>query len=711
MPTLDDPYGLSDGRNQLFDPLRIQQPDPSQPSVADAWSANTKALGDIIHSQLFSSDPATSDTAWRSFLAPAPGTTYAASPWLPVARDDATGDYRLALPTGLRDFAKGVYDAVRGPETGTMTPEATMALAAPALARVLERPSGDVLSAFSGSQRGIREAEVAAKAKTAEAEPPNLLGQVIARTEGAPEAAAPAETATPAAPAAPATPLEAAVAKTEAEAAAPQPLGDTPMLQQIVSDGLREQDRVSTRIPTAAPPKAGVLPPDPHRTAELNIGIQAARDSDPAFDKNAMMLRDGDFPDLPVKGMRNPGNIADASVGAMANNLVWLHDQMVQHFGQDTVDRAANWYDGAHQIAINLAAKTGYEPRQIAAVMAALSPQKDWYQNADLGDRLIDIVQNGKNQAWTPEMTDWATKYAGEKAADIAKDRAKGKDDTADGKQTGLDTFNEAVARMQGGDHPLQGLPLWQINDPDVAKQRLYDRSVFVRAMDEAHHSRAYPIVTPEGTFGDLATNDDGSTSNIGWGSFKEIGKAISALDNPDLAHISRLMGGNHKVRSFYNNIISPNSQRDDTTIDTHAINATHLRPMGGSHSVVKFGLGMGGSSSNATGAQGGYGLEHEAYRQATQLLNARPGAQPLLPRQLQSIAWEAVRGLFTPEQKRDKALVADVDAIWNQARNRQITVDEARNQILTRVKGIEPPSWYKPPPPAPETPDEEPTP
>jgi hypothetical protein len=251
---------------------------------------------------------------------------------------------------------------------------------------------------------------------------------------------------------------------------------------------------------------------------------------------------------------------------------------------------------------------------------------------------------------------------------------------------------------MQEGYNPLAGQPLWQINDLDVAKQRLYDRSVFVRAFDEAHHARSYPIVTPEGTFGDLATNDDGSPSGIGWGSFPEIQKAIAALDNPSLEHISKLMGQNHKVRSFYNNIISPNSRYDDTTIDTHAINAAHLRPMGGSHPVVKFGLGMAGSSSNATGSQGGYGLEHEAYRQATALLNARPGARQLLPRQLQSIAWEAVRGLFTPEQKRDTGLVRDVDEIWRQARDRKITIDDARRMILERAKGIEPPSWYKPP-------------
>jgi hypothetical protein len=39
------------GQNGLFDPLRIQQPDPGQVSLADAWTANTKALGDEIARQ------------------------------------------------------------------------------------------------------------------------------------------------------------------------------------------------------------------------------------------------------------------------------------------------------------------------------------------------------------------------------------------------------------------------------------------------------------------------------------------------------------------------------------------------------------------------------------------------------------------------------------------------------------------------------------
>jgi hypothetical protein len=42
---------MSGTRNQLFEPLQIQQPDSQQPSPADAWTANTKLLTDWLNQQ------------------------------------------------------------------------------------------------------------------------------------------------------------------------------------------------------------------------------------------------------------------------------------------------------------------------------------------------------------------------------------------------------------------------------------------------------------------------------------------------------------------------------------------------------------------------------------------------------------------------------------------------------------------------------------
>lgn len=63
-----------------------------------------------------------------AYLAPAPNTTYGNI--LPIAQDNTTGALRLALPSALRSVGQGVLDLFDGPATGSMTPEATMALAA-----------------------------------------------------------------------------------------------------------------------------------------------------------------------------------------------------------------------------------------------------------------------------------------------------------------------------------------------------------------------------------------------------------------------------------------------------------------------------------------------------------------------------------------------------------------------------------------------------
>jgi hypothetical protein len=398
-----------------------------------------------------------------------------------------------------------------------------------------------------------------------------------------------------------------------------------------------EIDRVSTRIPTAKPAKGAEPLPDPHTVADMNINIDAARATPEAFNNNAMALRGSDYPDLPVRGMRNPDNIADKSIDHMADNLVWLHDRMVDQYGPEMVNRASQWYDGANRIALDLSGQTGLAPRQIAGGLAALSPQKNWFENVDLGKRLINIVGNKNNLSTTPQMNDWATNFV---------NNAVAKADTPS-KQAAAAELQMSLNSMR------KGQTLGEITDPDT-------RALFARAYDEAHNPRDVPIVNPEGDLnGDIMRNADGSPRRIAWGSFGEIKKALGALDGPDdLASISRLMGGNHKVRSFFNNIIAPNAPHADTTIDTHAIAAAHLRPLGSGDPVVSTGLGLSGSSSNATGSKGAYGLYHEAYRRAAERLG-------ILPRQMQSIAWEGVRGLFSPEQKRNIPFVGQNADIW----------------------------------------------
>jgi ribosomal protein S7 len=64
-----------------------------------------------------------------------------------------------------------------------------------------------------------------------------------------------------------------------------------------------------------------------------------------------------------------------------------------------------------------------------------------------------------------------------------------------------------------------------------------------------------------------------------------------------------------------------------------------------------------------------------------------------ILPREMQSITWEAVRGLFVPEFKTEKNRRL-VDEIWTDYENKKIDANETRNRIEAVAGGIRPPSW-----------------
>jgi hypothetical protein len=238
------------------------------------------------------------------------------------------------------------------------------------------------------------------------------------------------------------------------------------------------------------------------------------------------------------------------------------------------------------------------------------------------------------------------------------------------------------ICRSVGGSLLFEGKTLAQIGD-------LHEQAMVVRFYDEGNAvpGRSYPIWNPEGTpSGDIGKNKDGSPKQAGWGAFTFTVNALSILKNDNRANISEALGGNHKIRNFYNNIISPGYGKD-ATIDTHAVAASMLMPFGGSDMPVKEGLGMAGPSNADTGLKGIYALHLEAYRRAAV-------ARDVLPREMQSITWEALRGLFSPEEKRDPKLEKAVDDTWKQYQQGKIDHAEAQRQILAR--GIKPPRWAK---------------
>ena len=221
------------------------------------------------------------------------------------------------------------------------------------------------------------------------------------------------------------------------------------------------------------------------------------------------------------------------------------------------------------------------------------------------------------------------------------------------------------------------------LNDPEIAAR-------WIRVFDQTYNNRSYRILTPEGGVSDYVTIKDGSDATMAWKSFGAIAKAVSILTDGTASNTYYQIGKEHKVRNFYNNLFGPNSPLGFATIDTHAVAAANLRPLAAQDDEVTQAFGGAGSSSSSnTGLNGTYPIIHEAYRRAAE-------ARGILPRQMQSVTWEAARGLFEASKK--SGMKTEANAIWSRYKSGEIDQERAQKEIFTLAGGITPPSWSKVP-------------
>lgn len=359
-------------------------------------------------------------------------------------------------------------------------------------------------------------------------------------------------------------------------------------------------------------------------------------------------------------GMKTDAEGADAKTEAMIarmqRNLEWLHDQVPEEIRT----RSKMWYDGAHKIANDWALKYGKTRAQMAGMLAVLSPQKDWFMNVTMGERLIDILSTKMDHAFDEKMKAAAFRF-------LVKDFGE-----KEGKKLNTKAYDA-----------IGGKTLREV----AATGDLRQMGVWLRAYDEAYHTAQHAVIHPEGDFGEPVKGEGGEDVKRAWGGFDAIGKAASIYLDGSPENISRQLGGKHKVRNFYNNIFNPADPRF-TTIDTHAVAAALMRPLAGNDKAVADNFGSTGGTKT-TGVSGSYPIYYEAYKRAAE-------AKGILPREMQSITWEAVRGLFTEEFKQNKKNKAAIDAIWERVDKGEITEEEARQEILARAGGIEHPDWWK---------------
>jgi hypothetical protein len=401
---------------------------------------------------------------------------------------------------------------------------------------------------------------------------------------------------------------------------------------------------VSTRLPTAVKATEDPL------ANNLVIDLQSAKTDPEAFNFNVGLIKQ--YPNFASKA-RNPEKQAEDFITEVKDNLLFLHDQVPDA----TRQRSKLWYDGARNITSKWSNEYQVPDQAVSGVLAVLSPQKDWFMNVSLGQRVLDIMTGKQTSKWDDAMTETAKVIWSKPQYAPMVDAIKGK-------------------------------TLTEITDPGL-------KAMWLRTYDQAYLPREHQIVTPEGDFAGLRMNADGKTpTKTGWGSLNEIGKAIVILNDPSKANISNNLGDMHKVRNFYNNIYAPNDPSGAVTIDTHAVAAGLLRPLSGNSREVlhNFGSGVvgegGPKNSSITGVKGTYGIYAEAYRRAAQ-------ERGILPREMQSITWEAVRGLF-PDTFKTAANADKIDNIWLQYRKGKLSLDEARNEVFNAAGGINAPEWER---------------
>jgi hypothetical protein len=352
---------------------------------------------------------------------------------------------------------------------------------------------------------------------------------------------------------------------------------------------------------------------------------------------------------------------AEHIVKRMVDNLLWLFDKIPA----TERNRMKLWYDGARSIAEDWAHIYNISESQAAGILAVLSPQKDWYMNVTLAERILDILDKQMGHKFDQKMSAAAFAFMSSKAP-VDGDKQQ----VAKNKQKTRNAYDA-----------IQGKTLEQV----MATGDQLQMGLWIRSFDEAYHDPRHAIITPEGGFGEVKGTKGGEDTVRAWGSFGSIGKAASIYANGTPANINEQLGGEHKVRNFYNNIFSPKDARF-ITIDTHAVAAALGRALSGNDDAVADNFGKTGGT-NVTGMAGTYALYYEAYVRAAK-------ARGVLPREMQSITWEAVRGLFRPEFKGKKENVLFIDNIWQRVDAGKLTARQARNRILTDT-GIDKPTWW----------------
>ena len=340
-----------------------------------------------------------------------------------------------------------------------------------------------------------------------------------------------------------------------------------------------------------------------------------------------------------------PSEVIEQFQQQVKDNLLWLHDQM----SPELRERAKQWYVGGRKVIESMSDEFSEPRTAVAGAIAALSPKNDWFVNIEHARRAISIRSELKKEG---------VKFSEKDAAFLAG--------WSDNEKV-IASANDAVGKTYDQLSPAQ-------------------RALWVRSHDGQKGWQGATLYSPEGDAMGPVKNASGKPTKVSFGMTPPLAKALAILDNPSLGNIHKLLGKEHKIRSFYNNLLVPHDAAGDVTIDTHAVGAGLLTPVASNDKQVGHNFGTGVPNSSVIGQSGLYGIYADAYRAAAK-------ERGILPREMQSITWEAVRGLFPAEIKNAKMKNA-VAEIWQSYKDGTINIEDARTKIHDLAGGVRNPPW-----------------
>jgi hypothetical protein len=295
------------------------------------------------------------------------------------------------------------------------------------------------------------------------------------------------------------------------------------------------------------------------------------------------------------------------------------------------------WYDAANALAQDLGKKGNVHKDAAAAVIAVLSPQQDWDENVAMAERVIDVMSDPEQRLSGADVM----RINGAKVAQWVGAMDTWKKSLAKAEATG---DPKKIAKVAAG-RPEMSPYLTHSDDLRLSDLSDRDAAFFIRSSSADATVRAMSPTAKGGyEMSEPLVTKDGELVKLPWNSYGTITKAVSIMRNPSPENVSEQLGGEHKVRSFYNNIAYPNDAQADVTMDSHAFGVALRFPMTQSNPILKSGSrNLYGTPSNANaGTSGVHVIMAEGYRRATARINERKSTKkPYLPREIQSITWE----------------------------------------------------------------------